>query len=679
MKAASRFFVHGFHLIVLVLTNFSPRLVLLVFVWTLLGCAPTIYVEPANRIPFEQMVTLDATIGARVEAHNIAGLVRGDIPSKSAGYLEPMRLPEAFTVDGTEGVRSWQFHLGYAAARLIRAYYGASRPNALRIQSNRLLDIVDEAGGNTHVVADINEDWPVEIADIEKRQVFEVVPPGQTHQAYGKKKADFHIMFLNQTLFKQPPFELGQAFQGEVGIRFAEKTPPWKLSFQTVEPGVVSFKWLVLSVAKATDEAHQKAYLDDQWREPTPNESVRLGRSLHIVVEKLVQAREALGQIRAREEMPMLPGKTMGEYLRALSLWSAHDERIARLLPIMREVPARAPPPNVRRDRRFIGETVIPQVPNEGYTTDGKPGSKPPHFHLGSSAHKVIAMHYKLRQEEPDKVAMNFMSIKKIVDEAKGKPDLVLPHEALLRPDIADWGRNGNVVFEIKPDRPNYLVEGQTIVATYLAALNRGMVGKKPFTLGVGFHGNVGVMFADGLKRWNLTWRTASPGVILYKLRKLGVSAQDQAIAEAIKRAQDEGRWVDLTVKARIDKAYEDAYKNDQWVEMTDAEMEPYAKQLEDAVDMIVADRQLILDVQDVMTGPIEVTGQTATIVLTAELSRLMSPPKPQVKSPAKLSPGSVPPPAIPQNDNGVPLPAPVPAQSPRAPPAPVYKPKKAG
>lgn len=643
---------------------------------TNVACTPVVALEPANALSFEQLVELDARLDGRAEAHAIAARVRGDAPSNDVGRLEPMKLPEAFTLDGTEGVRSWEFHLGYAAARLIRAYYAASRPNALRIQSNRLLDIVDEAGGNTHVVADFNQDWPVELANIENRQVFEVVPPGEIHQAYGKKKADFHLMFVNQTMLGAPPFTLGTDVKGEVGVRFAEKTPPWKLSFKTVEPGVISYKWFVLTVAEATAEAHQQAYVDDQWHEPTPKEAARLGRALHWVVEKLVQTRETLGQARARKEMPMVPGQTTADYFLARLLWRAHDEGIARLLPIMRDVPVRTSPPHVRRDARFLGETVIPQVPNEGYTTDGKPGNKPFQFHLGSSAHKIIATHYKMRQAEPNKVAMNFITIQTIVRNAQGKPDLVFPHEALLKPDIADWGQNGNVVFEIKPDRGNNLVEGQTIVAKYLAALNRGMVGKKPFTLGVGFHGNLGVMFADGLKRWNLTWRTASPGVILYKLRQLGVSAQDQAIAEAIKRAQDEGRWVDLTVKARIDKAYQEAYENDQWVEMTDAEMEPYAKQLEEAVDMIVKDRDLMLEMQDLANVPIDIVGRIATDILTAELSRHLSPPK--AKPPAKVPPGTVPRPAIPQNDNGVPIPTPAPGQRPRAPPAPVYKPNKA-
>lgn len=42
------------------------------FFVTNLACAPMVYVEPANAISFEQTVTIDSTIGARVEAHNVA-------------------------------------------------------------------------------------------------------------------------------------------------------------------------------------------------------------------------------------------------------------------------------------------------------------------------------------------------------------------------------------------------------------------------------------------------------------------------------------------------------------------------------------------------------------------------------------------------------------------------------
>jgi hypothetical protein len=268
------------------------------------------------------------------------------------------------------------------------------------------------------------------------------------------------------------------------------------------------------------------------------------------------------------------------------------------------------------------------------------------------------------------------VSIKEIVDEAKGKPDLVLPHEALLRPDIADWGKDsGNIVFEIKPDKGNYLVEAQKIVTTYLAALNRGMVGKKPFTPGVGFHGNLGVKFIDGRHNWNLVWRTATPGVILYTYRQLGVSAADRAIAAEIRKAEDEGKTVDATKREQNLKAYKEAYDNNRWIELTEAEMEPYAKHLEEAVDMMVKNRELILDTQDVMTRPIEVTGQIATHLMTAALMQQLRAVKLKLTPPAKPPPAVLPRPGLPQNDNGVSAPtrAPTPTRM-----APVPKTKKA-
>lgn len=128
-----------------------------------------------------QTVETDSMIGARVEAHNVAGTVRGDAPKKSAGYLEPMRSPEAYTEDGTEGLRSYQYHLGYAATRLTREYYAEAFPNGLRIKSDKLVDIVAAAGGNSDDIYEPNGDWPVEIADVQRRFVFEVVPPRETH------------------------------------------------------------------------------------------------------------------------------------------------------------------------------------------------------------------------------------------------------------------------------------------------------------------------------------------------------------------------------------------------------------------------------------------------------------------------------------------------------------------
>jgi len=110
---------------------------------------------------------------------------------------------------------------------------------------------------------------------------------------------------------------------------------------------------------------------------------------------------------------------------------------------------------------------------------------------------------------------------------------------------------------------------------------------------------------------------------------------------------------------------------------MTEAEMEPYAKQLEQAVDLIVGDREFMIEMQDLSNVPIEVVGRFATDILSAELYRHLSKVKPKVPLPANVPPASLPRP-LPQNDNGVrsaPRPPPPP---PRMTPAPVYKPKKA-
>ncbi len=80
---------------------------------------------------------------------------------------------------------------------------------------------------------------------------------------------------------------------------------------------------------------------DNRWHEPTYHEMVRFARALHEVVERLVQALETLGQTSAAAEMPLLPGKTMADYLRTLVWWSAHDDKVARFLPVIRRDPPR--------------------------------------------------------------------------------------------------------------------------------------------------------------------------------------------------------------------------------------------------------------------------------------------------------------------------------------------------
>jgi len=299
-------------------------------------------------------------------------------------------------------------------------------------------------------------------------------------------------------------------------------------------------------------------------------------------------------------------------------------------------------------------------------------------LHMGNSAHKMIGEAYK--ETHPDrKVVTNSVPVSKIVEDAEGNPELLLPGEKLIRPDITDL--KDRLVFEIKPQGPKNLVMGQMEVTMYITAMNRAIPPTaKQFSRGVGFKGTLAIKFAGGAKIWQLTWDTTAPGVIQYKWSKLGVKEEEQAKAEAINKAEKEGQWVDLTEAKRIAEVYKKAYEDDRWVELPEDEMRPYAEQLEEAVDMLVSHREQIRQTQDAVNIPMEVTGIAASSVLSAELSRLMTAigarPTPK-RVPASVPAGPVPAP-MPAPLRLVPVPAPVPGTRPAPPPPPQTLPRKA-
>jgi hypothetical protein len=98
--------------------------------------------------------------------------VRGRLPDKP-GVLEDARLPEAYTTNVGPSIYSADYHLGYAAERLIREHYAATHLQMPTLETNHLLELVEEAGGNTHVVDDFNRDVPIDIADADARVMFE--------------------------------------------------------------------------------------------------------------------------------------------------------------------------------------------------------------------------------------------------------------------------------------------------------------------------------------------------------------------------------------------------------------------------------------------------------------------------------------------------------------------------
>ncbi len=348
-------------MIVATLTNIRwIALVVVVLNW---GCGSSaIQLQSPETGAFAQLLQDEMRFGARRSAHGMEAFVRGK--SSDLGVLDPEKLPEAYTPNGEEANRRYQFHLGYAAPRLLRAYYAAAHPPNSVPERDELVEIVNAAGGDTGKIDAYDRDRHVDIADIAKRFVFEIVPPGQAHEMAGKKKVDEQLSLINKAMVDVPTFQLGAGFDGEIGVRFGERTVPWKLVWST-NNGVVQYEWMALTVDRFTDDACLVAYLDNRWHIPSLEEMVRNARPLHEVVERLVQAREAQGQTRAATMMPMLPGKTVAEYRRSVALWGGQDERIARLLPIMPEPPPPPPPQRqVRRDPHVCWpklERVLPR------------------------------------------------------------------------------------------------------------------------------------------------------------------------------------------------------------------------------------------------------------------------------------------------------------------------------
>lgn len=93
MQSAPHFIGHALRSLVFALANSIPRLVVVVaFVMALFGCTPTIYVEPATSMSFLQTVETDSMLEARVKAHNLSALIRGDAPHESGTCRESIRL-----------------------------------------------------------------------------------------------------------------------------------------------------------------------------------------------------------------------------------------------------------------------------------------------------------------------------------------------------------------------------------------------------------------------------------------------------------------------------------------------------------------------------------------------------------------------------------------------------------
>jgi hypothetical protein len=562
------------------------------FFVTNIACGPaTVYVQPAPTLTLEQIAQDEVRFGARRPAHGMEALVRGDEPTKKPTFIHPRRLPEAYTLDGSEGTHVSEYHLGYAAQRLIRLHYADAYPAKNVPESYEVSAIVDAAGGSDTDILEENRTWPVDIADVDRRFVFEVVPPGKTHQAEGKEKANLHAMLVNAGLWQKPQFRLGKGYSGELGVRFAENAAPWKLSWETAVPGVVQYHWQALTVATVTEESCRNAYLAKLWHDVTPREMAQYAGPLHRVVEELVQAREKLGRTRAAIKMPVVPGRTLFDYLDTVAKWSAHDERRAQLLPVMY-----GPPVTVVPRKQFVAETNGEDDDEaEGlFDLKGKPGRQPDNLHMGNSAHRLIGKRYELLHPR-NNVFTNWTNMSTIVNEVVKGPRLLKRDEALLRPDIVNVKQK--IMYEIKSSAPGRLVEGQAAVNKYLATLNQFLAPADKFNPGMGFSGNFWVRFDLTMPWWRIEWDTTSPGVVQYKWKRLNSDELDEP---TIVRGLESGKYT--------------------WVDLTEGEIRPLAQECARFAKAYAEGSEKLYKVQMVSSFVIESIGHAAFVYLNAGL-----------------------------------------------------------
>lgn len=228
-----------------------------------------------------------------------------------------------------------------------------------------------------------------------------------------------------------------------------------------------------------------------------------------------------------------------------------------------------------------------------GYKVPGRnPDSRMPwEFFLGNASHRLIAYMYKVRHPTRRTFHNKETLMNVVRTERLGDWTLLTEAERKLRPDIMDLTMLS--VFEIKPCHERGLQEGLQQVSVYLATLNRMTAPTARFSGGRDFQGEVLVQFARGVHIWRLEWRTATPGVTLY-------------------------RWT--RSRERFDSATE-AYQAQQWLEISAEELKQYGGWVGQAVEDMVERRERLASFSGAVGVAVELIGATAVLILSSASS----------------------------------------------------------
>jgi hypothetical protein len=227
-------------------------------------------------------------------------------------------------------------------------------------------------------------------------------------------------------------------------------------------------------------------------------------------------------------------------------------------------------------------------------------------FFFGHAAHRLIAYIYGVNRPG-NRAFYNKETLFGILREEKlGDPSRLLPHERKLRPDITDV--TTEKVFEIKPCNARGLREGQEEVQTYLVALNRAVAPVASFVGGADFQGEILIRFAGGHYIWRLEWRTTAPGVVQYQWTR----SQQRFATES------------------------EAYRDGQWVDITEQEMRQYGGWVAQAVDGMVSRRERLATFSGAVGVAIEFIGNVAVGVFSGVISGQSGDRTPSARPPAQ-------------------------------------------
>jgi hypothetical protein len=174
--------------------------------------------------------------------------------------------------------------------------YSVNHPQStVYFNTKTISEILTDTGiGDATLLLQSERNLRPDITDISRRSVFEIKPWNAQGLQEGRLEVQIYIAALNRTAAPRIVFAAGMFFQGQILIRFAQGQHIWRLEWQTIEPGVVQYRWTRSQRRFASERA---AYEAGQWVDLSVEEMQQYGGWVGQAVEGMVSRREQLATV----------------------------------------------------------------------------------------------------------------------------------------------------------------------------------------------------------------------------------------------------------------------------------------------------------------------------------------------------------------------------------------------